>query len=307
MVYKGLNNNLINYHDGRNNLRTAGLLLATGAVTLLALYAIVGVWSLLVFTAMAVWFYRMQANIDTATIMQRLGAQPLLSSYHPELYRIVEALRLRAGLEKPPRLYLLQAEMANAFTLGSRHDNAIGVSTALLRALNRRELTGVLAHEIAHIKNNDLKVLQISDLLTRFSGTMAFVAQLLVVFYLPIILFGGLFSFSALLGFIILVLAPVANRLLQSALSRTREYQADLVAVKLTEDAIGLASALKKLDNLSRSPFEFFFGRVRQQAQSHQELLMSHPVTQDRIDRLLEMSHIERAPVRKIPINLFSV
>jgi heat shock protein HtpX len=175
--------------------------------------------------------------------------------------------------------------MMNAFAVGRRDDAVIGVTDGLLRALNLRELTGVLAHEMSHIRNNDVWLMGIADLAGRITRMMSLFGMGLLLFSVPMWLQGG--SLVSFVLIMLLVFAPQLTTLLQLALSRSREFDADLDAAGLTGDPAGLSSALAKLERQQRTPWEqiLFPGRKLPEA----SLLRSHPPTRDRIARLASL------------------
>ena len=210
---------------------------------------------------------------------------PLDRARFPEGTAIVEELAARAGLPRPPRLHYLASPTLNAFTVGNRENAAITVTDGLLRALNRRELAGVLAHEISHVENNDLWIMNLADTLSRVTGVVSYFGMFLLIANLPLLLIGGLGVSWLLVG--VLVAAPTLMSLLQLALSRAREYEADLDAAALTGDPVGLASALEKLERYQGRFWEeiVFPGRRIPEP----SLLRTHPPTGERIRRLLEL------------------
>lgn len=219
----------------------------------------------------------------------------------PEGFAVLRRLAARAGLPHVPALYYVPSATINAFTLGSRRDAAIAVTDGMLRALTLRELAGVLAHEISHVRNNDLWIMNLADSISRLTGLMAFAGVLIGIFALPLWLVGAApFPLPLIL---VLMLAPTAGSLLQLALSRAREYDADLDAAGLTGDPVGLASALEKLERLQMGPWEriLFPGR----RMPDPSLLRTHPSTDERIRRLLALyappaEHAPATPVRLV-------
>jgi heat shock protein HtpX len=194
-------------------------------------------------------------------------------------------LAARAGLPAAPTLYYVPSAMINAFAVGTRGNSAIAVTDALLRALSPRELAGVLAHELSHVRNNDMWVMELADLFSRMTSWFSSVGQILLVINLPLTMFSEYaVSWAAIL---ILVLAPTLSALMQLALSRIREYDADLGATELTGDPRGLALALVKMERYQGRFIEqiFFPGRRLPDP----SLLRTHPPTQERIERLLEL------------------
>lgn len=200
----------------------------------------------------------------------------------PDLYTLLQWIVERAELKVLPSLYYVPGQAMNAFTLGSGNNIVIAVSDAMLRNLTVREMAGVLAHEISHIRNRDLWVMTVADVISRLTGLMAMAGYLLIIFYLPILLFTQ--QQVPWFVLLILVMAPNLSALLQLALSRTREYSADLDASKITSDPLGLASALSKIEHLQGQWLErALFPNKRI---SEPSLLRSHPESTERIKRL---------------------
>jgi heat shock protein HtpX len=214
----------------------------------------------------------------------------------PELWRMVENLAITAGLPMP-RLYIVQDESPNAFAAGRSPKQAIvAVTTGLLERLDEEELEGVLAHEMSHVRNYDVRLMTWAAVL---AGSIALLAS---VFTRAMWFSGGDRRNNnpiVLIGVIAgLVLAPVAAVLIQVAISRRREYVADASAAELTRYPQGLASALRAISAANKpSP------RLGNQAIAHlmiappltargrtMSLFATHPPTEDRIARLSEMS-----------------
>ena len=200
----------------------------------------------------------------------------------PQLYHIFYKLADKAGIDFMPALYYLPSQVLNTFTIGLKKDTCIVISDGLLRSLNTRELTAVLAHEISHIRNHDLWVMFFADVLSRLTSFLSLCGYLLIILYLPMLIFSEQIIPWFLL--VILVLAPNLSALLQLALSRTREYSADLVAAQLTGDPLGLASALNKLDYYQHGWIERII--LPEHRVPVPSLLRTHPTTQSRIRRL---------------------
>lgn len=221
-------------------------------------------------------------RVSPRLVLRLYGARRLTPFEAPGLQAMVQTLARRAGLGRCPVLYYLPSRVMNAFTVGGREDAAIAVSDGLLRAMSPRELAGVLAHEVSHLRHNDLWVMGLADLVSRLTSALSFLGLILVLVNLPLILFTETgISWPAIL---LLVFAPSLTALLQLALSRTREYDADLGAVMLTGDPQGLASALAKLEYYSGG----LVGRILLPGRRLPEpsLLRTHPPTRDRIERL---------------------
>ena len=176
------------------------------------------------------------------------GAHPVTKAEQPELYRVLENVAIAAGLTKTPDLYMIDDASPNAFAAGRNPEHAyVAVTTGLVQLLDERELEGVLAHEVAHIRNRDVRLMSLAAVLV---GVIALASDMLM----RITIFGGgdrreggLGAFGAIIGILAALLAPIGAALLQMALSRRREYLADASAVETTGDAEGLARALAAL------------------------------------------------------------
>jgi Zn-dependent protease with chaperone function len=223
-------------------------------------------------------------------VLRLYRARPLRPTEAPELYAAVTELARRAELLAVPSLYYVPSQMVNAFAVGSRREAAVAVTDGLLRALSLREIIGVLAHELSHIRNNDLRVMGLADLMSRLTNMLSLFGQLLLFVNLPLMLAPGVqVSWWAIL---LLIFAPHLSLLAQLGLSRTREYDADLNAAALTGDPEGLASALAKIERRQRRLLDFLFpGRGLPEP----SWLRTHPPTEERIRRLLAFAPREGA------------
>jgi heat shock protein HtpX len=172
----------------------------------------------------------------------------------------------------------------NAFAAGTPEKAVIALTEGLRRRLNLTELAGVIAHEISHVRNNDLAIMMTADVLTRCMQWLAYLAVILAVLNIPAFLLGE--AEVPLIGLVLLYLAPTAGSLIQLALSRTREYDADLEAASLTGDPRGLISALQKLDRYQGRFWEDLRLPVPGRRVPQPSLLRSHPRTEERIKRL---------------------
>ena len=179
-------------------------------------------------------------------------AQPASVEQYPRLHNVVEGLCIASGLEKP-RLYIINDPAPNAFATGRNPKHAaVAVTTGLLEKMNRIELEAVLAHELSHVKNDDI-------LVSTLAVTMVGVVALLADIGVRMLWFGGgrnrnnneggniVFLVLAVLALVLLVLSPIIARLMQFAVSRRRESLADMSGVEMTRYPPGLISALEKL------------------------------------------------------------
>ena len=157
-----------------------------------------------------------------------------------------------------------------------------------------REVAGVLAHETSHIRNNDLAVMGLADVLSRLAVGLSYVGVFLAVLNV-LGWFQGeqVASWGAVL---VLYLAPMLSSLMQLGLSRAREYDADLEGVQLTGDPLGLASALRRLEHTTGRFWEDLMFPMPGRRVGYPSLLRSHPATEDRVRRLVELSGVELSP-----------
>ncbi|WP_126444291.1 zinc metalloprotease HtpX [Sulfuricystis multivorans] len=211
-------------------------------------------------------------------------AEPLSPVAAPTLHRLVDELADRAGLTRAPRLYRIPSPLANAFAVGGRDDAHIALTDGLLHALDLRELAGVLAHEIAHIVHGDLRVMGMADYVSRLTALFATIAQVLLLFSLPAWLTGAVEVRWAAL--ILLLFSPQLALLAQLGLSRVREFDADLAAARLTGDPAGLASALRRIEQATRSWRSWLLPGWGNPEPSW---LRTHPATTERIARLMAL------------------
>ena len=268
-------------HDIRNALHTA--ILVGGSALLLAVIA----WTVLGWTGL-VWAAVLGASgiwtmgrVSPKMVLGLYKARPLRPDEVPDVQEVVRELAKHAELPAVPQLYYVPSKILNAFAVGTRQDSAIAVTDGLLRAMTMRQLSGILAHETAHIRSGDLKVMALADVLTRVTSTMAMVGLIGIP-----ALFGAGIDIPWL-GILLLIFAPTLGGLLQLALSRTREYDADLDGAALTGDPAGLASALETLERRQGRVWEGLFPAGRVPSPS---LLRTHPATPDRVARLLALT-----------------
>ena len=200
--------------------------------------------------------------------------------------RILAQLAARAGLPATPRLYVIPSKLMNAFAVGRREQSAIAITDTLARSVTPRELAGILAHEVSHVAHEDVKVMALADMVSRFTSVMSTVG--LISLFLNIGSYAsGAGSGVPWLAVIVLLAAPTVGGLIQMALSRTREFDADLGAVMLTGDPDGLASALTRLERAQGRVWENVLlpsGRIPDPS-----VLRTHPRTADRIARLMAL------------------
>jgi heat shock protein HtpX len=229
-------------------------------------------------------------------VLRMYGAQPLGESEAPVVHRIVRSLATRAGIPMP-KLYLLPSEAPNAFATGRNPQHAaVAVTHGILRIMDETELEGVLAHELSHVLNRDI-------LISTIAATIAGAISMLANMAQWGLMFGGArhdddegHGTNPIALILTFILAPVAAMIIQMAVSRSREYQADASGAKLTRNPLGLASALGKLEQASRmvpmnaNPTTAHLFIVNPlSGRSLMSLFATHPPVQDRIARLRSM------------------
>jgi heat shock protein HtpX len=176
------------------------------------------------------------------------GAEPVTRMANPDLHDLVAQLARNADLPMPA-VYMLPSEQPNAFATGRNPDNAaVAVTRGLMRSLSREELAGVIAHELAHIKNRDTLIMTVA---ATVAGAISMLAQWAMFFGAAR---GGenrnpLGAVGVILG---VILAPIAAMLIQTAISRTREFSADRMGAEICGQPLWLASALTKIAGLAR-------------------------------------------------------
>jgi heat shock protein HtpX len=225
-------------------------------------------------------------------VLRMYNAQEVSQSESPELYGIVANLAQRAKIPMP-RVYLIPEETPNAFATGRNPQHAaVAVTAGLLRMLDRRELTGVIAHELGHVMNRDTLIMTVAASL---AGALGYLAQF--AFF-----FGGSSSdddeggnpIFAIAG---LIIAAIAAPLIQMAISRSREFVADDTGARLSDDPRALASALRKIESYSQqipmhsgNPATAHLFIINPfSGGSFSRLFSTHPSTAERIQRLEAM------------------
>ncbi len=234
-----------------NTFKT-GFLLTVLTLLLVGIGRMVGgasgmVWAFgfaLIMNAVTYWY-------SDKIVLTMYRARSISQADSPQLYATVDGLRRQAGLPMP-KLYVIPGDMPNAFATGRNPQHAaVAVTEGLMRILNRDEVEGVLAHELAHVRNRDILI---STIAATFAGAIMMLGSMVRW----AALFGG-FGRSddddggGMLGFLVLaILAPIAAMMIQMAISRSREYQADATGAGVSGKPLGLANALTKLENASR-------------------------------------------------------
>ena len=231
-------------------------------------------------------------------VLKMYGAQPLDENQAPQLYRMTERLSQAANVPMP-KLYIIEDAQPNAFATGRNPQNAaVAVNSGLLNILDEREVEGVVAHEIAHIKHRDTLTMTV---VATISGAIMMIAQMGQF----AAMFGGMGNNDDEEGgnpiamFAMMMIAPIAAMVIQMAVSRAREYEADATAARLTGTPRGLMGALAKLEQTSHvippahaNPQTAHLCIVNPLAAlgGVGKLFRTHPPTEERIARLGAMS-----------------
>jgi heat shock protein HtpX len=182
-------------------------------------------------------------------VLRMYRAQPVTEAEAPELYSIVHTLVQKAGLPMP-KVYIIPDETPNAFATGRNPDHAVvAVTQGIMRILSREELAGVLAHELAHIKHRDMLT---GTIVATIAGAISMLAQMAQWS----MIFGGRRDEeeggSPIVALVMMIVAPIAAMLVQMAISRTREFEADKGGAQIAGSSSGLANALLKLEKGSQ-------------------------------------------------------
>ena len=259
------------------------------------------------FIALVIWgVMNLVAFFQGDSILLALSkARKIERDDHPRLYNVVEEMKIASGLEKMPNIYIIDDPALNAFATGRDPKRAsVAITSGLLQKLNRDELQGVIAHEIAHVKNRDVLLMSLCSILL---GTIVILA-----YYGTYMLFfssmsggrrssgggGSAGGIILIIGIALMILAPIFARLIYFAISRKREYLADASSAQYTRYPEGLASALEKL-GASTAPLQsanqatapmYIINPFRKKGRPATDLSSTHPPISERIRILRSMA-----------------
>ncbi len=256
-----------------------GYLLGGGAGLILALALAAGM------NAYSYW------NSDKA-VLRMHNAQECNSQVHPDLQRMVHRLADDAGMPHP-RVYVIDEDQPNAFATGRNPENAaVAATTGLLRRMSREEVAAVMAHELAHIRNYDTLIMTVT---ATFAGAISMLANFAMFFR------GGRNGGGNVIAVIlVMILAPLAAAVVQMAISRSREYEADRVGAEICGNPLWLAAALEKIQGFAS---RIDFDRAERNPQTahmfiinplhvhkRDKLFSTHPNTENRIAALVRLA-----------------
>lgn len=264
-----------------STLKTLLLFALLASVAALVGFIVAGGLGVMLGAASVILIAAAASSASESMIMKLQGAVVVGPHQAPELFTRVAKLAERARIDMPV-LYLSPSPAANAMAVGTGGRGALAVTQGAFRILGPAELEAVLAHEIAHLKNGDTKMLQLTAIVSRAALSLLRVGTWLAV--LGVLLTGGGVARAATLALLAMIVPPIIGAL-RSALSRTRELAADADAAQLTGRPLALASALSKLETHHRG-----WGRELMASPQLPEWLRSHPPTRERVDRLVDMT-----------------
>ncbi len=280
-----------------NNLKTAVLLGLLGGLFVAVGYALGGGGGATFALGFAILFNFGMYFFSDRLALRAARARAVEEHEMPEVYAMVRSLAQRENMPMP-RIYFIESQQPNAFATGRNPKNsAVAVTRGILQMMNQAELEGVLAHELAHVRNRDILIATIA---ATIGAALSFLARMWF--------WGGMGrrrdnnGASLIIGLVATILAPLAAAVIQMAISRSREYQADRSGAETTGSPMALASALAKLERGSQVPMnvdpavsQLFisdplkaFGN-RRQGGGFTRMFSTHPPISERIDRLEKM------------------
>ncbi len=277
------------------NLMKTAVLMAAITALFMAIGSVMGGRSgMMIALAIAVAMNFFSYWFSDKMVLKMYNAREVDEASAPQFYRMVRELAERAQLPMP-RVYLIDEDAPNAFATGRNPEHAaVAATTGILRVLSEREMRGVMAHELAHVKHRDILISTVS---ATMAGAISMLANIAMMF-------GGRDSegrpANPIVGLLVALLAPLAASLIQMAISRAREFEADRGGAEISGDPRALASALEKIHAYAQ-------GIPMAAAERHPEtaqmmimnplsggglrgLFSTHPSTEERVQRLLAMA-----------------
>ncbi len=255
--------------------------------------------------SLAIWFILSIVAVTSGSsiMLAASDAKEVTPDVHPQLFNVVEEMRIAAGMNTMPKVYIINTDAPNAFATGMNPEHAaVAVTAGLLARLNRDELQGVIAHEMSHVINRDVRFMTIAGVML---GSIVIISEI----FLRSMIFGRIGGggkkesgpaqiILMIVALLFAILAPILAQLLYFSISRKREYLADASAVRLTRYPEGLASALEKISNSSvdmpmankvTAPM-YICNPLKKKGMKMSDLSSTHPPISERIRILREMS-----------------
>lgn len=286
----------------RNSLRTVFLMTLVAVLFMLVGQILGGSTGLVIAFVLAMGMNFFSYWKSDTVVLKMYRAEEIDRSTHPDLFEMVEELCENAELPMP-RLYLIPQRQPNAFATGRNPDHsAVAVTQGILEVLDREQLRGVIAHELAHVKNRDILI---QTIVTTVVSALSMLAQM--AYFIPL---GGSSDRGAnpLVALLVLITAPIAAMMLQAAISRTREFEADRVGAEISENPRSLATALQQIEKAAEQiPMKVSDTAMRSTShmfpvnpfsgQRFMSLFSSHPPTDKRVEALMELDRSGRYPM----------
>lgn len=268
-----------------NGLKSLGLIVVMGIMMGLIAYVIAGPsLAIMMFVGVGV-VYMISPSVAPRLMMGFFRVRPLEYHHAPGVYQIIGELSRRAELENPPELYLIPSDTLAAFATGTSKKSAVALSSGVLTRLNPGEMAGIAAHEITHIRNNDMRSMWFVLFVGKITEILSIWGQVLLLISLPFILMNQVKV--AVLPILILVFAPLLSTLVQLTLSRVNEFNADLGSAELLGTPDPLISALSKIEYDRKGLWGYLL--PRRAIRDESSLFRTHPPTEERIRRLKEI------------------
>ena len=290
-----------------NTIKTMLLMTLLGALMVVCGGAVGGQEGATIMLMMALVMNFISYWFSDSMVLKAYNAQPIERAQAPELYDLVAKLAQRAQLPMP-KVCVINSNVPNAFATGRNASHAaVAGTTGIMQALNYDELSGVLAHELSHIKHHDTLISTVAATMATFISYIAHMAQWAMIF-------GGGRSNrddngGALGALFAIIVAPFAAMLIQMAISRSREYEADKSGGEICGNPLYLARALEKIDDYARNSrmlqgattstaHMFIINPLKGSKVSFASLFSTHPSTEERVERLRQQAGEMRLPAR---------
>lgn len=241
-----------------------------------------GLWAVSIVVVVAA---ALRPRVPVTWVLWMCHAQPLPRWAAPVLHEMVDVLTVRAGLDRRPGLFYIPSPLPNAFVVGHQRHAALAVTDGLLQLLDQRQMAGVVAHELSHLRNGDTSTMNVSDVVAGLAHWMGRIGLWSILVTVPSAIIRS--SLLPVVLSLLLLVVPILVTFTQLALFRSWEYEADLAAAGLTGDPEGLARALIALESSDARAWE----RILTSPSPGPDplLLQTHPPTEQRIRRLRQL------------------